>query len=49
MIRVFHVLSLSLWPIIMRGGVLVIFIRLYLSIKVGFNLLMLIVILIILN
>lgn len=49
MIRVFHVLRLSLWPIIIRLGVLVRFISLYLSIKVGFNLLILIVILIILN
>ncbi len=49
MIRVFHILSLRLWPIIIRGAVLVIFTRLYLSIKVGFNLLILITVLVILN
>ena len=49
MIRVFHVLSLSLWPIVISLSVLIIFIRLYLSIKVSFNVLILIVILVILN
>lgn len=49
MIRVFHVLRLSLWPIIISGAVLVIFTSLYLSIKVGFNLLLLIIVLVILN
>lgn len=49
MTRVFHVLRLRLWPIVIRVGVLIRFISLYLSMKVGFNLLMLIVILIILN
>ena len=49
MIRVFHVLSLRIWPLIIRGGVLIIFISLYLSIKVGFNLLILIVVVVILN
>lgn len=49
MIRVFHVLRLSLWPIVLSGAVLIRFIRLYLSIKVGFNLLILIVVLVILN
>ena len=49
MIRVFHVLRLSLWPIVIRGAVLIMFIRLYLSMKVGFNLLILIVVLVILN
>jgi len=49
MIRVFHVIRLRLWPIVIRGSVLIIFIRLYLSIKVGFNVLILIVVLVILN
>lgn len=49
MIRVFHVLRLSLWPIVIRLGVLVSFVSLYLSIKVGFNVLILIAVLIILN
>ena len=49
MVSVFHVLSLRLWPILIRGAVLIRFISLYLSIKVGFNLLILIVILVILN
>jgi len=49
MTNVFHVLSLSLWPILIRRAVLVSFIRLYLSIKVGFNILLLIVVLVILN
>lgn len=49
MVNVFHVLSLSLWPIIIRIAVLVSFIRLYLSIKVGFNILMLIAVLVIIN
>lgn len=49
MVRVFHVISLSLWPILIRGAVLIRFVRLYLSIKVGFNLLILIVVLVILN
>ena len=49
MTRVFHVLRLRLWPVVIRVRVLVSFIRLYLSIKVGFNLLILIVVLVILN
>lgn len=49
MVSVFHVLRLSLWPIIIRIAVLVSFIRLYLSIKVGFNILLLVVVLVILN
>ena len=49
MINVFHVIRLSLWPIIIRLAVLISFIRLYLSIKVGFNLLLLVVFLVILN
>ena len=49
MVSVFHVLSLSLWPLLIRIAVLVRFISLYLSIKVGFNLLILIAILVILN
>ena len=49
MINVFHVIRLSIWPIILALGTLVRFVRLYLSIKVGFNLLMLITVLIILS
>jgi len=49
MIRVFHVLRLSLWPLLIRGAVFLRFIRLYLSMKVGFNVLLLISILVILN
>lgn len=49
MTRVFHVLSLRLWPIVISGAVLISFISLYLSIKVGFNILILIAILVILN
>lgn len=49
MTNVFHVLRLSLWPIIIRITVIISFIRLYLSMKVGFNILLLIVILVILN
>ena len=49
MIRVFHVLSLSLWPLLIRLSVFVRFISLYISMKIGFNVLMLIVMLVILN
>ena len=49
MVRVFHVIRLRLWPILIRRAVLISFIRLYLSIKVGFNLLMLFAVVIILN
>ena len=49
MINVFHVLSLSIWPLILRCGVIVRFVSLYLSIKVAFNFLLLISILIIIN
>lgn len=49
MIRVFHVLSLSWWPVLIRGAVLISFIRLYISIKVGFNILILVAVLVILN
>lgn len=49
MVNVFHVLSLRLWPIIIRIAVIVSFIRLYLSMKVGLNILILIVVLVILN
>lgn len=48
MTSVFHVLGLRIWPIIIRLRVLVSFIRLYLSMKVTFNLLILIVLLAIL-
>lgn len=49
MVRVFHVLSLSLWPILIRFCVLVRFIRIYISMKIGFNILILVVVLVILN
>jgi len=49
MTRVFHVLRLRVWPIIMRIIVLVRFISLYISIKIGFNILILVAILVILN
>jgi len=49
MIRVFHVLSLSLWPLLIRICVLISFVRLYISIKVGFNILLLVAVLVILN
>ena len=49
MISVFHVISLSLWPIVIAVGTLVSFIRLYLSIKVGFNVLLLASVLVILR
>lgn len=48
MVRVFHVIRLSLWPICIALIVLVRFIRLYLSIKVRFNIFILISILVIL-
>ena len=49
MISVFHVLSLRIWPIVIALAVLIRFTSIYLSIKVGFNLLMLITVLVILN
>lgn len=49
MVTVFHVIRLRLWPILIRRAVLIRFIRLYVSIKVGFNILLLISSLIILN
>jgi cytochrome c oxidase subunit 3 len=49
MIRVFHVIRLRIWPIIMAFGVLVRFISMYLSIKVSFNVLILITVLVILS
>lgn len=49
MINVFHVIRLRIWPIVLSLGTLVRFVRLYLSMKVGFNLLMLITVLIILR
>ena len=49
MTRVFHVSSLRLWPIIIRLAVLIRFVSLYLSIKVGVNVLILIAVLVILN
>jgi len=49
MIRVFHVLSLRLWPILIRLAVLIRFIRLYISMKIGFNILLFIAAVVILN
>jgi len=49
LVSVFHVLRLRLWPVIIRITVLISFVSLYLSIKVGFNLLLLFGIVIILN
>jgi len=49
MVRVFHLLRLRLWPIFIRGSVLIAFVRMYISIKIGFNLLILIVVFVILN
>lgn len=49
MTRVFHVIRLRLWPILMRICVLLSFISLYISIKIGFNVLLGVAILIILN
>lgn len=49
MVRVFHVLSLRLWPIVIRITVLLRFVSLYISIKIGFNLLLLVRIIIIIN
>lgn len=49
MVRVFHVLSLRLWPLLIRFVVLISFVSLYISIKIGFNLLILIVVIVILN
>jgi cytochrome c oxidase subunit 3 len=49
MIRVFHVIRLRIWPIIISFSVLVRFISLYLSIKVGVNLFILVVVLVILG
>jgi cytochrome c oxidase subunit 3 len=49
MVRVFHVLSLRLWPLLIRVAVLISFISLYLSMKVGFNVLILLSVLVILN
>lgn len=49
MTSVFHVISLRIWPIVLSVGTLIRFIRLYLSIKVGFNILILVSVLVILN
>ena len=49
MVSVFHVLRLRLWPVLIRVTVIIRFISLYLSIKVGFNLLLLFGIVVILN
>jgi len=49
MTSIFHVISLRLWPLGIRFAVLIRFVSLYLSIKVGVNLLILIVVIVILN
>lgn len=49
MISVFHVIRLRIWPIVLSFGTLIRFVRLYLSMKVGFNLLILISVLIIIR
>lgn len=49
MISVFHVIGLRLWPIIISIAVLLRFVRLYLSIKVGFNVLLLVAVLVMLR
>lgn len=49
MINVFHVIRLRIWPIVLALRTLIRFVRLYLSIKVGFNLLILVSVLVILN
>lgn len=49
MVTIYHVISLRLWPILIASTVLIRFVRLYVSIKVGFNLLILIAVLVILN
>jgi len=49
MVSVFHVLRLRLWPLLIRMAVLIRFVSLYLSIKVGFNIFLLIAIIVILN
>ena len=49
MTRVFHVISLSIWPILIRGSVLIRFLRLYIFIKIRFNVLILLVVLVILS
>ena len=49
MVSVFHVLRLRLWPLLIRIAVLVRFTRLYISIKIGVNLLLLVSALVILR
>jgi len=49
MVSVFHLLRLSIWPILIRFRVFIAFIRIYISIKIGFNVLILIVVLVILR
>lgn len=49
MVRVFHVISLRIWPILIALTVLISFVRLYLSIKVGVNLFLLLSALVILR
>lgn len=49
MISVFHVLRLSLWPLLIRLTVLIRFIRLYISMKIEFNILFLVAALVILS
>ncbi len=49
MVSVFHLLSLRIWPILISLCVFIAFISIYISIKIGFNILLLIVVLVILN
>lgn len=49
MVSAFHVLGLRLWPVLIRATVFIRFVRLYLSIKVGFNILLLFAVVVILN
>lgn len=49
MTTIFHVIRLRIWPILIRSVVLISFVSLYISIKIGFNVLLLISAFIILN
>ena len=49
MTRVFHIIRLSMWPILIRFSVFIRFVRLYISIKIGFNILLLAVVIVILR
>lgn len=49
MVRVFHLLRLSIWPILIRISVCLAFISIYISMKIGFNILILVVVLVMLS